>query len=148
MPVYPIEKLPTTYRGRYEHLSKHDGVIWERFLETFAEAFDAFSYNVAFGGYLPDPGAGDDATRKGWQYETALKADALAWKHDAVWVIEVKPSARSSAIGAALCYVELAEVDRFTDLPLIPVVVTDQTTADIKYCAEQLGVVIVEVPEP
>lgn len=148
MPVYPVERLPATFRGAFPHLSKHDAPIWSRFLDAYADAFTGFSYDVALGGVLLGEEHGDEAARKGWQYSTALKIDVVGFREDAAWIIEVKPSANVSAIGAALCYVELAAIDKFTDLPLVPCVVTDELTPDIAYCCEQLGVVHFELPAP
>lgn len=148
MPVYPVERLPVTHRGSFPGMAKHDAVIWHRFLDAYADAFDSFAYNVALGGPVIAPEHGEEAARLQWQYANALKVDAVGFRPAEAWIIEVKPSAGVSAIGAALCYAELAQVDRFTDLALTPVVVTDQASPDIKLCARELGVVIFELPAP
>jgi len=148
MPVYPIERLPTDHRGHIPNMAKHDRLIWLRFLDNYADAFESFAYNVALGGPSLPPEQGTEQARLQWQYANSLKVDAVGFRQDDTWIIEVKPSAGVSAIGAALCYAELAQVDRFTDRNLVAVVVTDQATPDIRFCAEQLGVVIFELPEP
>lgn len=148
MPVYPVERMPVTFRGAFPHLSKHDAPIWSRFLDAYADSFEHFAYDVALGGRVPPDDFGSEADRKGWQYSTALKIDVVGFRADAIWIIEVKPSANVSAIGAALAYVEMAELDKIGELPLVPVIVTDEMSADIAYCCEQLGVVHFEFPEP
>lgn len=148
MPVYPVERFPIEYRGHFPNMSKHDRQIWGRFLDNYGVAFDHFAYNVALGGPVLGPEFGPEQARQQWRYANALKVDAIGFRSTEVWIIEVKPSANVSAIGAALCYAELAQVDKFTDLPLTPVVATDQASPDIKYCAEQLGVLVFELPEP
>ncbi len=148
MPVYPLIWQGVERHGAYPHLAKHDAVIWERFLDQYAGNFTTLSYDVAFGGFLIDEQLEDDALRLGWQYSTALKVDVVAARETDVWIIEVKPHAGVSAIGAALCYVAMAEADGFTPWPLIPAVVTDRASADIRFCASRYGVTLVEVPEP
>jgi hypothetical protein len=145
MPVYPIEWRLPQERDHYPHMAKNDAVLWERFMDVYGPNFERFAYDVALGGFLPDPAAGDDATRRGFQYATALKIDAVGERSEDVWILEVRPHAGVSAIGAALCYAHLAAIDRFTDKPLIRAVVTDRASADIRLCAEALEVVMIEM---
>jgi len=147
MPVYPVERLPVTTRGHYPHLQRHDARIWERFLDLYAEAFEGFAYDVALGGNRVGEDFGDEPTRLAWQYSTAMKIDVVGFKHDACWIIEVKAGAHAGSVGQPLCYVELAEVDRFTDLELFPVLVTDRASPDVAFCCERLGVLLFELPE-
>jgi len=147
MPVYPVEVLPPTFRGAYPHLQRHDAKIWERFLDTYAESFTGFAYDVALGGVVVDEDQGDEPTRKAWQYSTAMKVDVVGFRAEAAWIIEVKAGAHAGSVGQPLCYVELGEVDRFTDLELIPVLVTDRASPDLRFCAERLGVLLFELPE-
>lgn len=147
MPVYPVGWKPPLLDGDYPHMARHDARIWERFLLRNGSQFSRVAYDVALGGVRFQPDEGEEAQALGFHYSTALKVDAVAERGPVCWIIEVKPDAGVSAIGAALCYLELAQVDRFTELELVPVVVTDRTSQDIRYCAEQLGVLIVEAPD-
>lgn len=147
MPVYPPSWTAPLLTGRYPHMAKHDARIWERFLLRQGSQFSRVCYDLALGGVRIAAAVGEELTALGFQYSTALKVDAVAERSGDVWIIEVKPDAGVSAIGAALCYLELARVDRFTDRELLPAVVTDRASPDIRYCAEQLGVIVVEVPE-
>jgi len=147
MPVYEPTVVRPIASGDYPHMSKHDAVIWERFLQQYAPRIAGVAYDVALGGVVIDEALGDPASRLGWQYTTALKVDAVALLDRECWVIEVRPRANVAAIGSALCYVQMAKRDGFTSRPLVPVVVTDSTTPDIRYCAEQLGVMLLEVGE-
>ncbi len=148
MPVYPPTWLPLVKNGYYPHLAKHDAMIWERFLDVYGGNWLDVAYDVALGGFLLAEDTGSEAERLGWQYSTALKIDAVLRRNDDVWIVEVKPSAGVSAIGAALSYVALAEDDPFDTRPLFPAVVTDHASGDIKRVAEKLGVTLIEVPEP
>lgn len=148
MPVYPIEAIRPLRTGHYPHMAKHDAAIWERFLAQFAAHIATVAYDVALGGYQLEEGLGDPEARRGWRYSTALKVDALAITDTEVWICEVRPTAGVSALGAALCYTALARQDGFTEKKLIPVVITDYASADIRFCAEELGVVLYALPPP
>jgi hypothetical protein len=145
MPVYPVQWLPAVKTGHYPHMAKHDAKIWERFLDLYASELHGVAYDVALGGFVLADDVASEPERQGWRYSTALKVDAVADVGDHVWIIEVKPTAGVSAIGAALCYVVMAEADGFTDKELVAAVVTDRATEDIKHCAVELGVVVMEM---
>lgn len=147
MPVYPVEWVDATARGNYPHMARHDAMIWERFLGEFALSFRRFAYDVALGGLLK-PGTDDDlAQRLGFQYSTACKVDVVAERDEDCWLIEVKPDAHAGAVGQALVYTTLGEKDRPSDKPLVPVVVTNRCSEDIKYAAGELGVLVVCMDE-
>jgi hypothetical protein len=148
MPVYPIDWRPLLRTGDYPHMAPRDLAIWETFLDALGDQFDAVAYDVALGGFLLDPGAGSEAERLGWRYSTALKVDAVLAREGEVWCVEVKPSAGVSAIGAALCYAEMARADGFTTEEIIPAVVTDHASPDIQFCASTLGVTLIAVEAP
>lgn len=145
MTVYPLEWKLASDRGDYPHMAKNDAVLWERFLDEYGPNFLRFTYDVALGGFLPEGDEADRATRVGYQYSSALKIDALGEREDDLWVIEVRPSAGVSALGAALCYTVLASLDPLAVKPLVPVVVTDLTSPDIQLCAESLEVLVIEL---
>jgi hypothetical protein len=141
--VYPPEWRDATERGDYPHMSKLDGALWERFLDEYAGTFLRFAYDVAVGGFKPESETPNDPLALMWRYSTALKIDALAERTDSLWVIEVKPHAGVSALGAALCYTTLLSLDPVAVKPLMPVVVTDYVSPDIQLCAESLEVLVI-----
>jgi len=147
MPVYPVSWQAVVKTGHYPHMSPRDVAIWERFLDAFAGDFSAVAYDVALGGFVADVALGTVDDRLGYQYSTALKIDAVLQREEEVWIVEVKPSGHTSALGAALAYTIVAERDGFTAFPLVPVVVTDRMSPDVKFAADALNVVVVEVPE-
>jgi len=148
MPVYPVQWAPVVKSGAYPHMAKLDAAIWERFLDQFGTNFTAVAYDVALGGFLPAEGEGTLEQRKGWQYSTALKIDAVLQREGEVWIVEVKPGGGTAGVGAALCYTLMAERDGFSAFPVIPVLVTDRTNPDVLFCADALGVTVVAVDEP
>jgi hypothetical protein len=147
MPVYPVVPERVELSGRYPHMAPADTVIWERFLEATGAQFAAVAYDVALGGSIPSDPALSDAERRGWQYVTAKKIDAVLYLPREAWIVEVKPSASLAAVGQVLGYTLLAQRDPFTHLPLVPVIVTDTMSADTKYVCDEFGIDYLEFPE-
>lgn len=143
--VYPITRLPAGVVGHFPHMAKRDVEVWTRFLRGHADRFEGFSYDVAIGGRIIDLPGATDADRRGWQYSTALKIDALGWRPGEAWIIEVRPEATTSALGAALCYTLVAEREAITERRLIPTIVCESIQLDVRWVCEQVGVQIFEV---
>jgi hypothetical protein len=148
MPVYPVRWEPFVKSGYYTHMAKLDAAIWERFMDQYGVNFQSVAYDVALGGFLPDEDSGSLESRKGWQYTTALKIDAVLLREGEVWIVEIKPGGGTAGIGAALCYTILAERDGFSPFPVVPVLVTDRSNPDVLLCADELGVTVIAVDEP
>jgi hypothetical protein len=143
VPVYPIVRELPVLTGNYPQMARRDARIWEAFLREHPLIFEEVAYNVALGGRELTGQDEDEATLRGWQYATAKKVDAVCWRRDEIWMVEVKPNASLSSIGQVLGYVILAQVDGFPTLPLRPIVITDQVDADVAFVAETLGVQII-----
>lgn len=148
MPVFPLIVHPPALVGNYPHMARRDGVLWERFLAAVGPQFVGFAYDVALGGIQPTDETLSPAEVQGWRYSTASKIDAVGFREEEAWIIEVKPAASLAAVGQALGYLLLAEREPFTDLPLVPVIVTDHASGDVKYVATLLGIDVLEYPEP
>jgi len=144
-PVYPITLYTPTQLGHYPHMAKRDAEIWTPFLEAHAAEFLGFSYDVALGGTaLALPGE-DEAQLLAWKYSTALKIDAVGWKGNQAWIIEVRPDATTSALGAALCYTFVAKREALTELVMIPTIVCRNIQPDVEWTCDQLGVQVIKV---
>jgi hypothetical protein len=143
--VYPIEKIPASHRGWYPHMGKRDQEVWERYLAGPHPEFISFAYDVALGGLIPSALVISEAEQKGWQYSTALKIDVCAWLPDRVWLIELKPQATVSALGAAIAYTLVARRENAFDVPPLPVIVCEYCHPDVRWCSSQLGVEVIEV---
>lgn len=140
--VLPLELEPVLKSGRYRHMMKRDVAVWERFLDKYGGAFLGVFYDAAFGGSQDLPDTVPEADRRGWQYTTALKVDAILIGPRAALIVEVRPWATVSALGAALAYTLVADRDHFTDLPLQPTIVCEGIQVDVKWCADRMGVLV------
>lgn len=143
--VYPPNVLPASFRGSYPHMARRDGEIWVRFLANPPADFLGYAYDVAVGGWRLEGLDLDDATKLGWQYNTALKVDAVGLTATEAWVIEVRPEATVSALGAALCYAMVLDREQVFELPLRPVVCCEQMQPDVEWACGQLGIRVVKV---
>jgi len=123
-------------------MAKRDAEVWRLFIDRHGKDYLAFSYDVALGGSkLVIPGETAEALL-GWQYQTAIKIDAVGWQGNQAWIIEVRPDATVSALGAALAYTLVAQRDDLTTLPLVPAIVCRAIQPDVEWCCAQLGIVV------
>jgi len=144
--VFPVTIVPPEHRGRYPHMAKRDAEVWSRFLAARAAEFTGFAYDVAVGGVQLLGDAVEANERAGWQYNTALKIDVCALQPGRVWIIEVKPDATVSALGAAIGYTLVVEREKVFDGVLVPTIVCGACQRDVKWAAGQLGVQVIELP--
>lgn len=138
--VYPVTAVAVGDVSYYPHMAKRDVELWRRFVRTHPDMFLAVSYDVALGGRkLQVPDATPEAIA-GWQYLTALRIDVVGWMGNQAWIIEVRPDATVSALGAAICYTLVAKREEFSGLQLVPAILCDGIQPDVEWCAQQLGV--------
>lgn len=140
--IYPLQLLPTTFRGDYPHMAKHDRALWTRWLAIHAAEYLGFYYDVAMGGYRIKGLPLDEPTVLGWQYNTALKIDAVGVTTDQAWIIEVRPEATVSALGAALSYFLVADRDQVFPLELHMAIVCETMQPDVEWACRQLGITV------
>ena len=146
MPVYPVVFEPPALTGRYPNMARHDGALWERYLKTSAHLWRGVAYDVRLGGQeIQDPQA-TPAEKEMWLANTAERIDVVADRGDEHWVIEIRPNAKLGALGSAIGYVLLGQREPWTTLPLVPAVLTDNISADVRWVADQLGVQVIIVP--
>lgn len=143
--VQPIAFGPLIADGRYPHMAKRDAAVWERWLRIHAAHWQGVAYDVALGGLAPETTDADPSFLSMWQYQTALKIDAFVIREDQALVIEVRPYATVSAIGAALCYAMVLERIGASTLPLVPAIVCEGIQTDVKWCADQMRIPVFEV---
>ena len=139
-PVLPLVIEPVERTGRYTHMAKGDAPVWERFVERFGALYIGVAYDVALGGVGAPEGALRPDDARGWQYSTALKIDALLFGAGEILIVEVRPHATVSALGAVIAYRLIAEREQLGDQPLRGAIVCASIQVDVQWCAERLGV--------
>jgi hypothetical protein len=146
--VYPPKFLPAGFRGHYPHMARRDAALWARWLDAPALAFLGYAYDVALGGWRIEGLGLSEPDQLGWQYNTALKIDAVGVTLDNYWIIEVRPEATVSALGAALCYGLVADRDEVFDLPLRLAVLCETMQPDVEWACRKTGVAVWKLPPP
>ena len=144
-PVYPLTVFTPDELGHYPHMAKRDAEVWIPWIRTHGADYVGFSYDVALGGVILPEEMGDEKMRRAWQYNTALKIDAVGWQGNQAWVIEVRPDATTSALGAALSYTLVAKREKLTELPIIPAIVCRAIQPDVRWACAVLGIVVFQV---
>lgn len=144
-PVYPLTLYTPEQQAHYPHMAKRDVEVWYDFIGKHGADYLAFSYDVALGGTALDLPGEDAASLIAWKYSTALKIDAVGWQGNQAWIIEVRPDATVSALGAALTYTLVAQREQLTELPMIPCVVCRNIQPDVAWACAQIGVQVIVV---
>lgn len=142
----PIAWHPPEWRGHFPQLSLEDRLIWHRFLDHWATAYDCYAYDVAIGGLDCDDPHTPPALARAWRYCTAKRIDVLALRDGRPTIIEVRYQAGVSAVGALLVYrVLFREHNR--GLPRAPLrLITDNIAPDTQRAAEHYGIEVTVLP--
>ncbi len=143
--VYEPKVMPRDWRGNFPHMAKRDGIVWRRFLDKYQDAFSGFAYDVAVGGVELQGIPLHEEDRLAWKYNTALKIDVCGFQDKAVWIIEVRPEADVSTLGAALTYTLVAQRDEVFAFPLLPTIVCEAIQPDVAWTCQQLNINVVRV---
>jgi len=145
-PARPFAVLPADFRGHYPHMARRDVEVWTSFLQQHGREYAGFAYDVALGGVQLEAPGMNPADVQGWRENTALRIDAVGYRAAEVVVIEVKPGAYVNAVGAVVCYAEVAIRDEVFDLPVRMAIVCAYMQIDVRYVCRQLGVEVWTVP--
>jgi hypothetical protein len=134
---------PVNAAGPFRHMAPRDAAVWQRFLTRRGADFLAVAYDVALGGVVA--AEAEPALSRGWQYSTALKIDAVLWSERGLWIVEVRPWATVSAVGAALCYTLVAQRERLSPDPMRPMIVCEGIQPDVAWVARELAITVEQV---
>lgn len=138
--TYPYKKL-----AAYPHLKPADVAIWERFIDKYPNAYSSVQYDLNVGEGRGQVSHDDPSMVKSWGMLTSQKIDVIGICDDHVDIIEIKPHARTNAIGQVLCYeiLYLGYIDPFAETQTV--IITDEKMNDMSLlCAHHnIGLVIV-----
>jgi len=137
--------FPNTFTGVPTHMSKQDFLIWTRYHSLTSQHFSGFYFDAAVGvGTIPPPG-GEEKLRAAWIRLTKKRIDAIGIRTDAVWIIEVRATAGTSALGAVLTYMHLLRDDNPFSLPLAGAIITDRADEDSRRVMAAYNITCIEV---
>jgi len=135
-------------RHPYIHLIGDDVPIWEAFLPIYGKNFQRFDYDVHVGqGAEPDPDLPEQYQRM-IRVLSKLRIDAIGYKEDEIWIIEVKKEAGLTALGQIMGYLTLYREEYQPTKQLKGAVVTNFLRPDIKHLLEVFGISYFVIPIP
>lgn len=137
--------FPPGFTGMPPHMGSNDFSIWQRYHQIHGRDFLGFYFDAAvgLGAIIPD-GTAEKLART-WTRLTQKRIDVIGIRKDAVWIIEVRDSAGTSALGAVLSYVHLLRNDNPFSLPLRMAVLTDHADRDMKAVMHDYGIQLIEI---
>jgi hypothetical protein len=126
-------------------MKPRDVALWDRFIDTFPDAYKEVQYDVLVGDPPPFNTLMDDD--EDWEQDKLyrLKIDCVGYDGDSLDIIEVKPEAGPSTIGQVKGYRALYVRDEEPQLPVGMVIVTDVERPNMRYLCEAEGVRLVVV---
>lgn len=89
---------------KYPHMAPADEAIWDRWLLKHGGEYELFEYDVHVGGVVERQAGWSEETYKMASTLAAKRIDVVAHKGKDVWIIEVKPEGRVTAVGQLVTY--------------------------------------------
>jgi hypothetical protein len=130
---------------KYKHMLKEDEKIWERFLEQYGGDFIGFEYDVLVGRGAEIPPDTPEEYRKQIETVSKLRIDVVAEKENEIWIIEVKPESKLSAIGQLPSYEYFFIKERKPEKPIRKVFVCEAYTRDFEELCNYFEIQIIRV---
>lgn len=139
------ERIPYGKLMVYPHLKPADVAIWERFMTLRPDAYDECIYDQPVGDGALIPKGTQENIARDFKILTQWKIDVIGYKGDHADVIELKPRAGISTLGQvqqyAIMFDELDEVN----VPITPVIITDELRPDMERLSAASGVRLIVV---
>lgn len=121
---------PILQNKRFPHLLPQDVEVWLRFLQSPANIYDYFEYDIHVGdGRDPGPEF-DDKYRHLGRYLSQRRIDAVGHHTTHIALIEITRQAGLKALGQLTAYPVLYTMKYKPQLPLIKILVTERMQTD------------------
>jgi len=134
--------FPATFEGIPPQVSTEDLLLWERFRKAHAREYQAFYFDVALGTGEDSAPNVSEAVARAWRRLTKFRADVVGDTGKEWHLIELRPNAGPGAVGAIQTYATLWLTGPPDSRPVVPIVVTDRCSADIRSVASLAGIEI------
>lgn len=138
-------RFPPTKLIKYPHLAPEDIVIWERFLERYAGAYESVDYDIRVGEGEPPLPTLEPKYAAMAKALTQKRIDAVAYRPGEIWIFEVKPRAALSALGQIISYTELYILTFNPTETIVPAVVCEMVDHDVKPLMTNRGIQVIIV---
>lgn len=114
------------WHGKPPGMSKRDRVLWHRFMTKYRHPQMSVYYNCRVGSTPRETETNRKRQQEEWTEYVAPRIDAVIETEAAYMIIEVRPYAGRSALGAALTYQYLFTQNPPMEKKIIATVVTDR----------------------
>lgn len=139
------QALPYKLIYKYPGMRPKDEVIWDRFVQQRPGAFDAVYYNVPVGDPSRNEAELDEMKFNGGYGVSRWRVDVLGVKDGKQYVIEIKPSADTHAVGEVLAYKALLVAEGKILPDAIPLIITDDASMILLQACAPLGVAVQQI---
>jgi hypothetical protein len=133
-------KFEPTFEGIPPHVSSEDLSLWEEFRRRFAKDYVAFYFDVALGTGEDLPFGTPENVARAWKRLTRFRADVVGDTGKEWHLIELRPNAGPGAVGSIQTYGTLWSIEPPDNRPVVPIIVTDRCSRDIRTVASLAGV--------
>lgn len=141
-------RFSPAFEGIPPHVSSEDLLLWEEFRRRSANDYVAFYFDVSLGsGEDAGPGV-SEAVAKAWRRLTRFRADVVGDTGKEWHLIELRPNAGPGAVGSVQTYMTLWTIAPPDGRTVIPIIVTDRCSQDIRVVAQLAGVEVRCLSEP
>ncbi len=133
-------KFEPSFEGIPPHVSSEDLVLWEEFRRRSAKDYVAFYFDVSLGTGEEISGPVSENVAKAWQRLTRFRADVVGDTGKEWHLIELRPNAGPGAVGSIQTYSTLWSIQPPDGRVVVPIIVTDRCSRDIRVVAQLAGV--------
>lgn len=126
------ELFPFKKRNWYPHMMPADVTIWERFIDTYPDAYDSVEYDVKVGtvpGFVTEH---PDEIMRAQAVLYNKKIDVVGHNAGFISIIELKPRASMSTIGQVKGYLTLYKRDIKNTNDIQAIIITDALMPDME----------------
>lgn len=136
------------FEGIPPHVSSEDLVLWEEFRRRSSKDYVAFYFDVSLGTGEEIPQGISENVGRAWQRLTRFRADVVGDTGTEWHLIELRPNAGPGAVGSVQTYMTLWTIAPPDGRKVVPIIVTDRCSRDIRVVSSMAGVEVRCLNEP
>lgn len=134
-----LHLVPYAPLNWYKHMSTAEQVVWDRFVHAYPDFARSACYDIALGDRRPDDTELKPEFKKNADYLGAPKIDVLLESDDCFYVVEVKKSAWTTALGELWLYEKLFHRDYAPTKQVKCMIVTGEERPHVRELCEEEG---------
>ncbi len=133
-------RFPYKHMSKYPHMLPADVTIWNAFITRYPDFFETVDYDVHVGEGIPTEQRWEENIAAMARHLTQLRIDVVGYVHNTITIVELKPRARTTAIGQVISY-KLAYERQFPHQPRPHMmIITDVEAPDMRTTCDALEI--------